>query len=389
MGVGGVASIRLPLPPRFATECLMGLLYHLDRAYTLALHGTEVEVSGPQPRMALEEVLNLAVQVLEEKNRKGVKVEMRLSGNDKKYLDDIRHALKLPKDASQIDMIKTMASDPLANYGEVRLPSGLKPEYYEYNRVPGYAGSESSRLARDEYPINVVVMSLAGYLLCKVGSAKLDRKLDRNQWVSVVMTPVITARGLTIDPDYRYTVYVDPLRRLIDDLLQRKRKGQLDGLFPETALALLLACTMGGAQFKLYAITEASGQKPATIFTAMQMDLRPLYEEMVKKLRLSDDQYREKIVKNIINIAKLSLDVKTQGVEKTLATRFSLLLYEVLSEARPPEEFVNAANREYLSLSLFRSGAKSEEDKKLKILVKSAVDIGQAIWYSLMKAETS
>ncbi len=373
-----MASIRLPLPPRFATDCLMGLLYHLDRTYTLTLYGTDVEVSGPQPRMALEEVLNLAVQVLEEKIRKGVKVEMRLSGNDKKYLDDIRHALSLPQDASQIDMIKTLASNPLANYGKVRLPSGLKPEYYEYNRVPGYAGSENLRLARDEYPVNVVAMSLAGYLLCKVGSAKLDR----DRWVSVVATPVITASGLTVDPNYRFSVYVDPLRQLIDDLLQRK--GLLAGLFPETALALLLACSMGGAQFKLYAVKEAIGQEPATIFSAMQMDLRPLYEEM-RNLHLTDDRYRKKIA----HIAESSLNVNLQGVEKTLATRFSLLLYEVLSRARPPEEFVSAVNREYLSLSLFRGGAKPGEDRKLREIVESAVRVGRAIWSSSVKAEVS
>jgi hypothetical protein len=372
-----VSSIRLPLPPRFATDCLMGLLFHLDRAYTLTVYGSEVEISGPKPKLALEELLEKkAVQVLEKRVRKGVRVDLRFSGNDKKYRDEIWRALSLSQDASPIEMIRTLASDPLKDYGRVRLPSVLKPEYYEFNRIPGYAGSENLRLARDEYPINVVAMSLAGYLLSKVGTARLER----TQSVSVVVTPVITSRGLAVDPEYRYNVYVDPVGRLVDDLLQRK--GWLDGLFPETALALLLACTMGGAQFKLYAVKEAGGQEPATIFSAMQMDLRPLYERM-RELQLTDELYRQKIV----SIAKSSLDVNAQGLKKTLATRFALLLYEILSRSRPPEEFVSVVNREYLSISMFRGGARSDEDKGIQQLVESAVKVGRKIWSSLMQAE--
>jgi len=135
----------------------MGLLFHLDRAYTLTVYGSEVEISGPKPKLALEELLEKkAVQVLEERIRKGVRVDLRFSGNDKKYRDEIWRALSLSQDASPIEMIRTLASDPLKNYGRVRLPSVLKPEYYEFNRIPGYAGSENLRLARDEYPINVV-----------------------------------------------------------------------------------------------------------------------------------------------------------------------------------------------------------------------------------------
>jgi hypothetical protein len=372
-----VSSIRLPLPPRFATDCLMGLLFHLDRAYTLTVYGSEVEISGPKPKLALEELLEKkAAQVLEERVRKGVRVDLRFSGNDKKYRDEIWRALSLSQDASPIEMIRTLASDPLKDYGRVRLPSVLKPEYYEFNRIPGYAGSENLRLARDEYPINVVAMSLAGYLLSKVGTARLER----TQSVSVVVTPVITSRGLAVDPEYRYNVYVDPVGRLVDDLLQRK--GWLDGLFPETALALLLACTMGGAQFKLYAVKEAGGQEPATIFSAMQMDLRPLYERM-RELQLTDELYRQKIV----SIAKSSLDVNAQGLKKTLATRFALLLYEILSRSRPPEEFVSVVNREYLSISMFRGGIRSDEDKGIQQLIESAVKVGRKIWSSLMQAE--
>ncbi len=372
-----MTSIRLPLLPRFATDCLMGLLFHLDRAYTLTVYGSEVEISGPKPKLALEELLEKkAAQVLEERVRKGVRVDLRFSGNDKKYRDEIWRALSLSQDASPIEMIRTLASDPLKDYGRVRLPSVLKPEYYEFNRIPGYAGSENLRLARDEYPINVVAMSLAGYLLSKVGTARLER----TQSVSVVVTPVITSRGLAVDPEYRYNVYVDPVGRLVDDLLQRK--GWLDGLFPETALALLLACTMGGAQFKLYAVKEAGGQEPATIFSAMQMDLRPLYERM-RELQLTDELYRQKIV----TIAKSSLDVNAQGLKKTLATRFALLLYEILSRSRPPEEFVSVVNREYLSLSMFRGGARSDEDKGIQQLIESAVKVGRKIWSSLMQAE--
>jgi len=374
-----VTSIRLPLPPRFATDCLMGLLFHLDRAYTLTVYGSEVEISGPKPKLALEELLEKkAAQVLEERVRKGVRVDLRFSGNDKKYRDEIWRALSLSQDASPIEMIRTLASDPLKDYGRVRLPSVLKPEYYEFNRIPGYAGSENLRLARDEYPINVVAMSLAGYLLSKVGTARLER----TQSVSVVVTPVITTRGLAVDPEYRYNVYVNPVGRLVDDLLQRK--GWLDGLFPETALALLLACTMGGAQFKLYAVKEAGGQEPATIFSAMQMDLRPLYERM-RELQLTDELYRQKIV----TIAKSSLDVNAQGLKKTLATRFALLLYEILSRSRPPEEFVSVVNREYLSISMFRGGARSDEDKGIQQLVESAVKVGRKIWSSLMQAEAT
>lgn len=372
-----MATLRIPLPPRFATDCLMGLLYHIDPAYRISLSAGDVVIEGPHPVDALRQVLELAAQVLEDRSQRGFRVDLRVSGKHRRYRDEIWKALSLPPDATPIEMIRVLASNPLVQAGKVRLLSTLKPEYYEFNRVPGYAGSESLRKALDDYPINVVAMCIAGYLLCRVGVARLER----NQTVAVVITPVLTGRNVAIDPDYRLTLFVGPLRRLSDALLGRR--GMLAGLFPETALALLLASRMGGALFKLYAIKEAGGQEPATVFTAMQMNLVPLHEAM-DSLGLTGDEHADLVAR----LAERCLNVNVQGVEKALATRFAVLLYEVLSRTRPPEEFVSAVNREYLSLALPGGGSRprSEEAKNVEVLVRSALRLAGRVWESVLRA---
>ncbi|GBC71634.1 hypothetical protein HRbin02_01419 [Candidatus Calditenuaceae archaeon HR02] len=375
-----MAEVRIPLPPRFATECLMGLLYHIDPAYTITLSAGEATVEGPHPKRALRDVLELAAQVLEERAQAGLRVELGLSGNDRKYHGQIWKALSLPPDATPVEMVRILASNPLVDAGKVKLLSALKPEYYEYNRIPGYAGSENVRKAGEEYPINVVAMCLTGYLLCRVGAARLERGMT----VSVVLAPVLAGRGLAVDPDYRLTLFATPLRRLSTSLLGRK--GLLAGLFPETALALLLASRMGSSLFRLYAIKEAKGQEPATVFAAMQMNLVPLREAM-ERMGLTEDRYAELVER----LAERSMNVNVQGVEKTLATRFSSLLYEVLSRTRPPEEFVSVVNREYVSLTLPRSASRRryDEDSRMEKMVESVVYLANRIWKAVIRGEFS
>jgi len=330
----------IQLPPKFAASCLMGLLYNLDQTYNLTNYGDRVEISGPDPHLALQDVLTTARQKIEDRSRSLNSVPPRIpaSGNDRRVLRELWQAYGLGANATIIDFINVVNENiDSETVGQHLLPSILKPEFYEFNRLPGYMG-ESSRLMRNRFPALSISLSLIGYIICRVGSAQLDRDF----WVSVVLTPELQSfrEPYAIDPSYRLSTFINPMRRL-DDYLS-KRRYNLAGLFPETALHLWLATHMGGAKINLYALKEPKGQNPATIYSSMKIDLEPIHRSL---MQYGLQEQRDTLIKILEN----ALRAGEKSAAKHISIRFSILLYEVLTGMKPFEEFVYTATREYLS----------------------------------------
>jgi len=342
------------LPPRFAANCLMGLLYHLEQTYNIIFHGDYVEIVGPDPLKALHDVLTTARQIIEKKKEGNMLIRVPANGNDKKVLNGLWRAYGLGTDATVIDFIKVVQGNLKASTGEeFRLPSLLKPEYYEFNRQPGYM-DESSRKMLDLFPALSVSLSLIGYFVCRVGNAQIDKGV----WVSVVVTPEIqsSSQPYAIDPDYRFLTFVNPAR-LLDDHMQT-RKYSFAGLFPETALHLWLATHMGGAKINLFALKEPFGQNPATIYSSLKIDLGPIHNNL-HRYGLKDEAPKN----YLLYILENALRAGEKSVAKHLSVRLSILLYEVLTGIKPMEEFVYAASREYLPWS---SSPPSRDDHMFK-----------------------
>jgi hypothetical protein len=333
-----MGKLEIELPPKFAAGCLIGLLYHIHPSYNLTYRGDRVIIEGPNPHKALQDVLLTARQMIEDKNNNAGSVMIRLpaSGNDKKVMDALKKSYGLGADATMIDFVKVVQAN-LDVKDQYPLPSILKPEFYEFNRLPGYLG-ESTRKMRDQYPVLSVSLSLIGYLVCKVGSAQMDR----GDWVSVIVTPEImsSTQVYEIDPKYRLSTFVEPVRGLNSYLSQRKYS--VAGLFPEAALLLWLTSHMGGAKINLYAINEPGGQTPATIYSSMKIDLEPIHRSLTNY-----DLLNQNIRPYMVKILENALRAVERSAAKSLSVRLSILLYEVLSGRKPVEEFVYAASREY------------------------------------------
>lgn len=366
-------QLIIPLPTRFAADCLLGVLYHLEKSYNLTVTGENVVIEGPNPVAALQDIILTAKQILQRREKCYEKYGMRIpaSGNDRKILSKLFQAFQLAPDSPVYQMIDVLAKNPIVATEDVQLPSILKPEFYEFNRMPGYVG-ESSRRMRQSYPAYVVGLCLTGYLLCRVGYVHLDRR----EKVSVLMTPSLSSssRPFAVDPGYRIAAYLDAIYKLEDVLCVQKYR--IDGLFPETALHLWLACLIGGVKIKLYAVKEPAGQTPATIFSSMQLDLHPLYKAMDAR-GLTDEYTRKKI----ISLARNALNTLEKSLAKSMAIRFSTLLYEVLSGTRPAEEFVYMSNRELMPYLL--KGNKEERDASYYV-INTASAIGRRVWRSTL-----
>jgi len=339
--------LEIQLPPKFAANCLMGLLYHMEQNYELTYSGDRVVISGPDPYKGLEDVLDTARQIIEDK-KEHMPLRLPASGNDKKALAELMQHYSLGADANIIDFVKVLKANlSMDGDKQYKLPSLLKPEFYEYNRLPGYAG-ESSRMMREQFPALSVTLSLVGYFVCKVGRAQVDV----NRWVSVVVTPEImsTNRPFAIDPNYMLSKFVTPVKNLYGYLSQHRYKYNIAGLFPEPALQLWLASQMGGAKINIYAINEPAGQNPATIYSSMKIDLEPIHKALSKYDFLKN--YAAK--SNMVNLLEKALRATEKSNAKSISVRFAILLYEVFTGVKPPLEFIYAASREYMTWSKSR-----------------------------------
>jgi hypothetical protein len=340
-------TLEIELPPKFAANCLMGLLYHMEQNYELTYSGDRVVISGPDPYKGLEDVLDTARQIIEDK-KEHMPLRLPASGNDKKAktLAELMQHYSLGADANIIDFVKVLKANlSMDGDKQCKLPSLLKPEFYEYNRLPGYVG-ESSRMMREQFPALSVGLSLVGYFVCKVGRAQVDVK----QWVSVVVTPEIisTNRPFAIDQNYRLSTFVTPVKNLYGYLSQKSY--YVAGLFPEPALQLWLASQMGGAKINIYAINEPAGKNPATIYSSMKIDLEPIHKALSKYNFLKN--YAAK--SNLVNLLEKALRATEKSNAKSISVRFAILLYEVFTGVKPPLVFIYAASREYMTWSKSR-----------------------------------
>ncbi|MEM4494596.1 MAG: hypothetical protein QXE96_02200 [Candidatus Caldarchaeum sp.] len=332
-----MSSLSIVLPPRFAASCLLGLLYHIDTTYQLSYDGEKVTIRGPDVLAALKDVLTTAEQML--KRRQRARMNIPANKNDKKIVREFMSAYELGANATVLDLIGVLKSNPTANVGQFKLPSILKPEYYEFNRVPGYTGTENAKKMLQSYPGLSIALSIVGYMVCRVGVTKIDN----NERVSVVVTPEFVAgeQRYVIDPGYRLSTFVDSFNAL--DRLQVARNGVFTGLFPEVALHLWMALQMKSAKINLHAIREPGGQNPATIYSSMSIDLEPTYRAMNRY-----DLY--KVSKHVEYIVEKALNIGVKQDVRSLCMRLATLLYEVLNNTQELSEFVYVASRENLQL---------------------------------------
>ena len=251
--------------------------------------------------------LDVASQIAErlEKNKRRV---IPLSGNDKKPVEKVLKCFRF----SPSDSISTVLKKFDLNSGPCEidsLPSFIKPEFYEYGRVPGKPGGEKSKMRVDG---RYVILAIAGWLLSRVGTAKMG-----NEWVGVHV--------FTTTKSLLYNAY-----------------GDFAGVKPETAFIILLAkrvieSNSNISSARVYLVSDAGGQNPTVILGGFTVDLSRFLE---KKELINDD---------LIYLAEdaLKSDNENQGFNtKDFSTRVVNLVYEIINGSKKVEELLYFTNRE-------------------------------------------
>ncbi|BBD73572.1 hypothetical protein HS1genome_1961 [Sulfodiicoccus acidiphilus] len=233
-----------------------------------------------------------------------------MSGNDKKPFQELLKCL---------NVTAFTLSEVLRKYGdtrdecEVSALSFMKPELYEYSRVPGYKGSRKEKI---KVNANYAVVSMAGWVLSRLGKARIGRDS-----VGVHLFP--------LDVDSRYGVLPEFLKDV----------EKIPGIAPVTAFTLWLASKLvrrGVAveQLMMYAVHDAGGMSPASIAGGWLIGLdRVLKNRSV--LSEAGDLLEEVV------LDAMSLESKTRA----FSIRVSNALYDVLNGSGSLEEFLYFSNR--------------------------------------------
>nr|MCG2909370.1 type I-A CRISPR-associated protein CsaX [Stygiolobus sp.] len=117
-----------------------------------------IEIDDKELRITLDVAGQIAERLEKNKRR-----PIPLSGNDKKPVEKVLKCFKFSPSDSISTVLKRfdLNSEPC----EIdSLPSFIKPEFYEYGRVPGKPGGEKSKMRVDG---RYVILAIAGWLLSR------------------------------------------------------------------------------------------------------------------------------------------------------------------------------------------------------------------------------
>lgn len=285
----------------------------------------------------LKNVLNVASQIAEEresKSKKGKEVNiLPLSGNDKKAWEKSLECHNFNNTAPLSVVLKNFSGPKECE--EVTAPSFVKPEYYEFSRIPGQPGKDKSKLEIQPY---YLIVASAGWVLSRIGKAKLKE----NDWV-----------GINIFTDTRSLIY-----NIVKDM------NVIPGIKPETAFALWIASKLKEANanpnvVKVYMLSDAGGQQPTTIRGEFTLELGRLLRD--KKDFITND------------LAQIASDALNSDSEtKNYSAKVVNLIYEVLTGSKELEELIYIANRD-LVMNL------DSDDEKLRIMRKVSYYVNKVL----------
>lgn len=209
--------------------------------------------------------------------------------------------------------------------------SFLKPDIYEYARLPGKPGGTPARNII-KVSLGYTVLAMAGWVLSRLGSTQLNE----NEWVGV----------------HAFSSVRTSLQTLIGHLL-KVRKGLLPGIKPETALSLWLAINTIKANIvvdnfilEIYVVSDAYGRKSTTLKGGFAVNLSRLItrKELLMPGNESsmDSPYLERL-------ATTALETNSRrAYERDFAIRFTNLVYEYVNGSRRLEDLLYYAYREYV-----------------------------------------
>ncbi len=357
-----VNQIEIKLPPTIARGFILALVRHIDvgpqrGVEEIELRGDSVILKGRDPVGGLADAINLIADYIADQAGQDIGVRLPMSGNDKGIVSRIFQCYQASLKDDQENLAQVVRQIGSTIYkvkcDESKLPSILKPEMYEYTRIPGYLGGDSKRKFDEEYPAESVVLALIGYLGARVGGYGERR--------AVALLP----------PDeggYSARYFFERYSRSLRNMWGRqiKRRMRFPGINPEPALTIWLALQLPEVdKINLVSIREPAGQESAMLISSLSLTLdsvkryTDLWECVVRA--------NEKGLVEMILERALNPDPRRRS---DLAVKASVWLYETLVGVRRFEETVYMMSRDYVSALLTNTEA-GEDARILAMLARS------------------
>ncbi|MGC9113020.1 type I-A CRISPR-associated protein CsaX [Acidilobus sp.] len=247
-----------------------------------------------------------------------------MNGNDQKTYGNVLKVLGFNQaDPAWKVLDSYVPEDNHFTRGDFTPISFLKPDLYEYARLPGRLGNAHTRKIIN-VPPGYVILAVAGWVLSRLGSAQVS---DR-EWVGV----------------HAFSNVRSALQTLIDHLITKR----IPGIKPETALSLWLAIkaieanvSVDNLILEIYVVSDAFGKKPTELKGGFSVDLSRLLSRK-ELLTPNGSTYLEQL-------ASMALSINCgQTCERDFAIRFTNLVYEYVNGSRRLEDLLYLAYREYI-----------------------------------------
>ncbi|GAA5419847.1 type I-A CRISPR-associated protein CsaX [Sulfurisphaera tokodaii] len=263
-----------------------------------------LEIDDKELRIALDTASDIA-QKFEKDNKRPIP----LNANDKKVMEKILKCFNFSSSDPISYVLKNFNIEQSKECYVDNVPSFIKPEYYEFVRIPGKPGGQKMSVKVDS---RYVILAIAGWLFSRIGYARVGGE-------------TIGVNVFTLTKSMLYNTY-----------------GQFSGVKPETAFIFLLADRVikSGSNIssaRVYLMSDAGGQNPTVILGGFSID----FSKLLEKKELIDD-----------DLIRLAQDATNdQSPTNDFSARIVELVYEVIGGAKRVEDLVYLANR-YVSMEI-------------------------------------
>jgi len=284
----------------------------------------------------LERVLGMAAEIAEDKEKLQKKFSISLSGNDKKPWEQALSCYNFPQAATLSQIFRGFSK--VKECDEVSAPSFIKPEHYEFGRVPGKVEKE-----KIEVEPHYVILAAAGWVLTRIGKAKVGN----NDYVGVNV--------------------FSPQGGILYELSKGLESSFLPGISPETAFSLWISKKVSDlvkdnitvSFLRVYIMTDAGGNKPNMINGGFTVEV----DKILGKRDVLTDRL-ERIASKALNVDNSMRDYYVRLVN---------YIYEYVNGSKRIEDLLYFANRDLLM------NLDSNDDKVKELRLISAYVNGELL----------
>jgi hypothetical protein len=331
---------------------------------SLRLQGDKaiIETKTMNVNEVLAQTIESAAKRLEEYT-KDRKVDIPLTGNEKKIFKTLQKTLGLPEGSTFVEALKSYAQI-LRSYNPPKLTAAfskfgagdfipisiLKPDFYTLTRAPFMKGKE-----RYEVKLNLdyFMILIAGYIFSRLGSAPYDIQRGKRTYQTVHLLP------------YEIGSIYSELYAVVGLEKEEGTPTILPGLRPEEAVILWLSLILPEKTPDLFllSINDPAGPAPASIGVAYHLPVSSFMTRAGEKLqKIKADEklkgYLKDLLRNALNpVRPEKLKIRERAIE------IAKLLFLALQKGNEKErdELLLRASRIETSMLL---GGRAEEDER-------------------------